>query len=91
MLIDMCIIIIIRKGLFRLCKNTYLNNLWPSRLYKTVMCNLNNSCNKIVPAKFEQFNLTIKDWCVRIYLLLICYLLLLYTLDLLPRTDVTSR
>ena len=63
---------LILKGWFKLCKNTYLNNLWPSRLYKTVMCNLNNSCNKIAPAKFEQFNLTIKDWCV----LYTCYLLL---------------
>ena len=25
--------------------------------------NLNNSCNKIAPAKLEQFNLTITDWC----------------------------
>ena len=39
------------------------------------MCNLNNSCNKIAPAKLEQFNLTIKDLCVRIYLLFVtcCY------------------
>ena len=30
-----------------------------------------NSYNKIAPAEVEQFNLTITDWCVRIYLLLI--------------------
>ena len=52
---------LILKGLFKLCKNIHLNNLWPSRLNKIVMCNLNNSCNKIAPAKLEQFNLTIKD------------------------------
>ena len=50
------------------------------------MCNPNNSFNKIAPAKVEQFNLTITAWCVRIYT---CYLLLLvYTLDLLPRPGV---
>ena len=40
------------------------------------MCNPNNSCNKIAPAKLEQFDLTITAWCVRIYLLLVtcCYL-----------------
>ena len=76
MLIDMCIkIIIINLYLFELCKNSHLINLWPSRLNKTVMCNLKNSCKKIGPAKLEQFNLTIKDWCVRIYLLFVtcCY------------------
>ena len=35
------------------------------------MCSPNNICNKIAPAKLEQFNLTIRDWCVRIYLLLV--------------------
>ena len=50
------------------------------------MCNPNNSCNKIAPAKLEQFNLTITDWCVRIYLLLAVYTL---DLGLLPRTGVT--
>ena len=35
------------------------------------MCNPNNFCNKIATAKLEQFNLTIRDWCVRIYLLLV--------------------
>ena len=52
MLIDMCIKIkIINLYLFELCKNTHLINLWPSRLNKTVMCNLKNSCKKIGPAK----------------------------------------
>ena len=79
---------LILKGLFKLCKNTYLNNLWPSRLYKTVMCNLNNSCNKIAPVRAIQSNY---QRLVCAYILVICYLLLLYTLDLLPRIDVTSR
>ena len=38
------------------------------------MCNPNNICNKIAPAKLEQFNLTITDWCVRILLVACCYL-----------------
>ena len=36
-----------------------------------MMCNPNNSCNKIAPAELEQFNLTMTDWSVRIYLLLV--------------------
>ena len=31
------------------------------------MCNPNNSCNKIAPAKVEKLNLTITAWCVRIW------------------------
>ena len=64
---------LILKGLFKLCKNTYLNNLWPSRLNKTVMRNLNNSCNKIAHAKLEQFNLTIKDWWIYLLFVTCCY------------------
>ena len=57
-------------------------------LNKTVMCNPNNSCNKIAPAKVEQFNLTVTAWCVSNCIL---YLLLVYTPDLLPLGVVTSR
>ena len=75
------------------CKNTHINDQWPSRLNKTVMFNPNISCNKIDPAKLGQFNLTITDRCVRIYTCYLLYLLLLYTLEWLnyQQNETPSR
>ena len=67
---------LIMKGLFRLCKNTHLNDYNGHQGKIRLWCVIQII---VVTRLLLQFNLTTTDWCVRIYLLFVtcCYYTLL--------------